>query len=225
MSRIEASRYNSERRDPDFVRYFHTADPVALSRECEALLERVVGEWGNVPVAPPWAAPKVKEMNAGRTLGKIAGDKPEALRSVGVGMVAPEIEGSDVDGTPLRLSEYRGKVVVLVFWGTWCGPCMRFLPTERALAERLKDRPFAIVGVNSDKDREALKVASSEKGITWRSWFDGGRVSGPIATRWGVNAWPTIVVIDKAGVIRFKNLPHYTPEPLNEAVDALLAEK
>lgn len=219
------SLYIVEHLDPDYVRYFRTADPAALSRDRAALLERVVREYGDIPLAPPWAKPEVQARAAGLTLGKVAEEKLNALRTVGVGMVAPEIEGTDVDGAPLRLSDYRGKVVVLVFWGTWCGPCMALLPTEKSLAERLKDRPFVLLGVNSDKDRAALKSVSTEKGITWRSWFDGGSTNGPIASRWNVHGWPTIVVIDKAGVIRFKDLPHYTPKPLNDAVDSLLAEK
>ncbi len=120
---------------------------------------------------------------------------------------------------------HRGKVVVLVFWGTWCGPCMALLPTEKSLAERLKDRPFVLLGVNSDKDRAALKSVSTEKGITWRSWVDGGSTNGPIASRWNVHGWPTIVVIDKAGVIRFKDLPPLFPQTVERRGGLLLAEK
>ena len=71
------------------------------------------------------------------------------------GKPAPEIDGVGFDGKPLKLSDYRGKVVVLVFWGTWCGPCMREVPHERELAERLKDKPFAVLGVNCDDDEQA----------------------------------------------------------------------
>ncbi|WP_406694252.1 TlpA disulfide reductase family protein [Singulisphaera sp. Ch08] len=220
-----STRYLTERLDPDYIRYFRSADPVALSREREALLERVARDYGDIPQVPSWSTPELQKRGEGRTLGKLAGDKLNALRTISVGMLAPEIEGTDVDGGPLRLSDYRGKVVVLVFWGTWCGPCMGFLPTEKALAERLKDRPFVLLGVNSDKEREALKATSIAKGITWRSWFDGGSPYGPIASRWNVYGWPTIVVIDKAGVIRFKDLSHHTPQPLNDAVDTLLEEK
>ena len=223
---LKTTLYLDDRLDPAYVRYFRTTDPAALSREREALLERVAREFGDVPQVPAWAEPEVraKAKAEGMTLGKLAGDKLHALRTVGVGMVAPEIEGTDVDGAPLRLSDYRGKVVMIVFWGTWCGPCMGFLPTEKALAERLKDRPFVLLGVNSDRDRAAVKAASAEKGITWRSWFDGGSPRGPIASRWNVYGWPTIVVLDKAGVIRFKELPHSAPNALNDAVDSLLGE-
>jgi len=221
------SRYLNDRLLPEYVRYFREADPEVLSREVEVLLERVVREFGDVSRAAPWSTPEVqaKARAEGLTFGKLAAEKLEARRALAVRKVAPEIEGTDVDGAPLRLSDYRGKVVVLVFWGTWCGPCMSFLPTEKALVERLKDRPFVLLGVNSDKDRAALKAESAEKGITWRSWFDGGNTRGPIATRWNVQGWPTIVVIDKAGVIRFKGLPHHAPKLLNDAVDTLLEEK
>ncbi len=124
----------------------------------------------------------------------------------------------------MKLSDYRGKVVVLSFWGTWCGPCMALVPPEKALVERLKGKPFALLGINSDSDRDKLKSVMLEKGITWRSWWDRGRIGGPIATRWDVHAWPTIIVLDGHGVIRFKGLPHHVPKLLDEAVDSLLKE-
>jgi thiol-disulfide isomerase/thioredoxin len=220
---LTATLFLTERLDPDYILYFRTADVLALSAENEALLDRVVNEFGDVPQAPSWAVAEFKARFQGRTLGESAKVTLDALRSLAVGKVAPEIEGEDVDGKPMRLSDYRGKVVVLVFWGTWCGPCMRSLPMEKALAERLKDQPFALVGINSDADREKLKAAIVQNGITWRSWFDGGTATGPIANRWDVRGWPTIIVLDKEGVIRFKNVVHHTPKPLDDAVDSLLA--
>lgn len=94
-------------------------------------------------------------------------------------------------------------------------------PHERALVKRLANKPFALIGVNSDKDREKLKTVLKEKNITWRSFWNGGSRSGPISTAWGVRGWPTIYVIDANGVIRYKN----TRGPaMDKAVDALLAE-
>lgn len=77
-------------------------------------------------------------------------------------------------------------------------------PHERSLVKRLQGRPFAIIGVNSDRDREALKKVIEDENITWRSFWDGGNTSGPIATKWNVFGWPTIYVIDHNGVIRGK---------------------
>ena len=94
-------------------------------------------------------------------------------------------------------------------------------PHERSLVKRLADQPFALLGVNSDQDREKLKETMKEEGITWRSFWNGGSTGGPISTRWNVSGWPTIYVIDAEGVIRFKNV---RGEALDAAVDELLAE-
>ncbi len=210
------------RLDPNFIRSIRETDPWALRDEREALLARVVAEFADLSYRPAWVP--LKPGAKARTLGDVAGPKLDALRSLAVGKVAPEIAGTDVDGQPMKLSDYRGKVVVLVFWGTWCGPCMRQVPREKALVERLKGRPFALLGINSDRDRDALKASQAEHGITWPSWWDGGKPSGPIATRWAVFAWPSIIVLDAKGVIRHRGLPHHVPKLLDEAVDALLAE-
>ena len=76
-------------------------------------------------------------------------------------------------------------------------------PHERSLVERMKDKPFALIGVNSDK-KDRVQEAIERENITWRSFWDGGNTRGPIAKSWGVRGWPTIYVIDDKGVIRYK---------------------
>ena len=75
--------------------------------------------------------------------------------------------------------------------------------------------------INSDKDLDKLHERMVEEQITWRSWWDGGGTSGPIASTYGVRAWPTTYVLDHKGVIRFKDV---RDKDLDEAVDKLLAE-
>ena len=105
----------------------------------------------------------------------------------------------------MKLSDYRGKVVVLVFWGSWCGPCMREVPHERELAEKYKGRPFTLLGVNcSEKVVAAKKTMESEK-MTWPQWHDGEEPGGPIVEKFHVRGYPTIFVIDGKGIIRNKN--------------------
>ena len=96
------------------------------------------------------------------------------------------------------------------------------IPHERSLVADLKKEPFALVGVNSDDTPENLQKQLQEENVTWPSFFDGGSTDGPIATKWGVRGWPTIYVIDKKGVIRFKNV---RGEKMTEAVKKLLAEQ
>ena len=99
---------------------------------------------------------------------------------------------------------------------------MAMYPHERSLVKRLAGEPFALIGVNSDKDLEALQDVLVEENITWRSFWNGPEgTSGPISTRWNVRGWPTIYILDHEGKIRFKG-PR--GEAMDKAVDQLLAE-
>ena len=95
------------------------------------------------------------------------------------------------------------------------------IPHEKALVERLKDAPFAIVGVNTDDDKDVYRKKLAEHGVTWRSAWQGG-TDGPIPTRWGVNSYPTIFVLDEEHVIRALDA---RGEELGRVVDELLAKK
>jgi peroxiredoxin len=94
------------------------------------------------------------------------------------------------------------------------------LPHERELVERLKDQPFALIGINSDGDAETVKTILAENEITWRNAIDGS-TEGQLATEWNVSGWPTIYVIDAQGVIRYRDV---RDKPMEDAVRALLAE-
>ena len=96
------------------------------------------------------------------------------------------------------------------------------IPHERSLVERLKDQPFALIGINSDRDKAEYRQKAEEMGVTWRSFWNGPKgTSGPISSKWGVRGWPTIYVLDHEGVIRYEGV---RGERMDEAVDALLAE-
>ena len=94
-------------------------------------------------------------------------------------------------------------------------------PHERSLVKRLEGKPFALLGINSDVDREKTKQQNKEQQITWRSWWNGGSTSGPIAKAWNVSAWPTIYVLDAQGIIRAKGV---RDKSMDKVVDQLLAE-
>jgi hypothetical protein len=89
--------------------------------------------------------------------------------------------------------------------------------------KRLADEPFALLGVNSDADRDELKTVIKQQEIIWPSWWDGGGVTGPIATKWQIGHWPTIFVLDPDGVIRYVESGG-TPsiEAIEDVVDKLL---
>ena len=92
-------------------------------------------------------------------------------------------------------------------------------PHERSLVKRLDGKPFALVGVNSDKDLKALKPILEKEQITWRSFWNGEKgTRGPISEEWNIRGWPTLYLIDHKGVIRHK----YAGSPGDKALDAAI---
>jgi peroxiredoxin len=139
-----------------------------------------------------------------------------------VGKMAPGINGEDLDGKPLKLKDYRGKVVVLCFWATWCSPCMAMVPRERELVNRMEGKPFALVGVNADETdkREKARKATRDERMNWPSFWDGG-TSGPTHMKYNIDHHPTVYVLDAKGVIRYIDAEG---KDLDRAVDALVRE-
>ncbi len=125
------------------------------------------------------------------------------LNKLQIGMKAPDIVGKDLQGQPIKLSDFTGKVVLLSFWATWCGPCMAMIPHERELVARYAGEPFALVGVNGDEEPAAAHAIAKAKGVTWRSFWNGPKAGlGAISTQWDVRGWPTFIIIDHQGIIR-----------------------
>ncbi|MCH8828155.1 MAG: TlpA family protein disulfide reductase [Planctomycetes bacterium] len=159
------------------------------------------------------------------TLGKMAERSLYVFGNLSVGMTAPDVSGVDADGVKFQISDYHGKVIVLRFWGDWCPFCRSMFPQERELVDRLRNKPFVLIGVNSDS-RARLKKAQREKNLVWRSFWDGGNTDGPIAGKYHVTDWPTIYVIDHRGIIRYKGtgIRGARVKWLDAAVDKLIAE-
>jgi len=174
-----------------------TAAPEDLVREAEARLETLTDSEANALRFGPE-----------RTIGQVAERELRELRELRVGQPAPEIEGVDLEGRPMKLSDYRGRLVVLEFWGNWCSVCQKTFPQKQRQAEQLKNQPAVQLGVNSDVDPARARRLERREQITHRSWYDGGEVrGGAIAQSWNVQALPTTYVIDHEGRIRGKFPP------------------
>lgn len=137
-----------------------------------------------------------------------------------IGKTPPEVEAVDTDGKPLKLADYHGKVVVLDFWGFWCGACVRGLPHLKDLVKLHANDPFAVVGIATDQGLEEFQRRARESGITWRNAWTGG-TQGTWPMSWGVQRYPTVYVLDAKGVIRFVDV---RGEALSRAVQTLLDE-
>jgi S1-C subfamily serine protease/thiol-disulfide isomerase/thioredoxin len=159
-------------------------------------------------------------------LGEFTGNQYGAqlkvqLATLRPGLPADEITGVDAAGKEFKLSEYKGKVVLLDFFADWCPHCKRMYPSEQNMVKELKDRKFALLGVNTENQR-VLSGLVENKTVTWRTWADGE--GGPIAAAWGVNSYPNLYLLDHNGIIR----RHYAGVPaedeLAKAIDTLLKE-
>ena len=95
------------------------------------------------------------------------------------------------------------------------------VPDERALVKRFEGKPFALLGINGDQDRDTATRAKREHQINWRSWWDVSAKNERISRTWNVCTWPTGYVIDHKGIIRHKNLKG---RELEEAVERLVHE-
>jgi thiol-disulfide isomerase/thioredoxin len=178
------------------------------SRDAEALLQAVIAKYADVPSGRPNA-----------TLGQRAAIALAELQRLAIGKVAPDIEGADGDGKHFKLSDYRGKVVVLDFWGHWCPDCRGVYPRQRELVKQFEGKPFVLLGINSDENKDELKKVLAKRGVHWRYWFDGGMRGGPIASAWNIQSWPTIYILDAKGVIR-----HRGHEELADKLDQLVSQ-
>ncbi len=220
-------------------------DPQVIRAEAQRLFEEVISEYGDVPhitqhqreleallkePAPVRNGKALTDQDRRKiesvlarekTLGQVAGARLDEMLNLVVGKPAPEIVGADVDGKPLKLSDYQGKVVVLVFWGSWCGPCMAEVPRERDLVERLKGQPFALLGVDCEADKDNARGVMARERMTWPNWFDGDAGTGPIAKRYHVRSYPSVFVLDARGIIRGLDASN---ERLEQTVDKLLEE-
>lgn len=155
--------------------------------------------------------------------GAIA-DARRMLTGLTVGKQAPDIVGIDVNGEPMRLSDYRGRVVVLKFGGAWCAICRSEYPYERFLVEMYRNWPFALLGVDGSDTQAEARQSRIAHDLTYPAWWDGRNGPddrGPIATEWNVLGWPTSYVLDADGVIRFVDLKG---EDLLKGVRQLLVE-
>lgn len=180
---------------------------------------------------------KAKELYAdvphqGTTVGKIAEGRLAALKVAGnldVGKQVPEMVGEGIDGKVFKLSEAnKGKVVMLSFWATWCPPCMRMVPHEVELVEKMSGRPFELIGVNGDPElNDDVKQIIQEKKITWRSFKNQQKDSPPMSETWEIGGWPTIYVIDHKGIIKHVQLGGGEMEKLDKLLEDLVkaAEK
>jgi thiol-disulfide isomerase/thioredoxin len=119
---------------------------------------------------------------------------------------ATDFTGTDLAGNRISLSDYRGKVVLLDFWATWCRPCLAEIPHLKAIQAKYEDAGFTIIGVNLDMSRQPVEALVNEAGITWPQIYDDTGWKNEIAELYRVTGIPSTFLIDRNGIIRHRNL-------------------
>ena len=123
--------------------------------------------------------------------------EPELARA----RMAPAFAVDTLDGQHVSLDDLTGKVVLIDFWATWCGPCRQAMPHMREIAKKFQGQPFVILSVSLDSDEQKWKEFITKNGMTWLHYRDGG-FTGSIANLFGVKAIPNTFTIDADGVLQ-----------------------
>lgn len=124
-----------------------------------------------------------------------------------VGGKLPDLVGSRLDGVEERFSDYRGRVVLLDFWATWCVPCVAALPKKRQLVADLPADRFALLSISVDAELETVTGFMEDEPMPWANWHVG--MTSEITRMLGVGSYPTYILIDEHGEIldRTNHLP------------------
>ena len=154
---------------------------------------------------------EVEAIAAYEKLAKNYEDHPYALRAAGIlrfkklkGSVM-DLEFISSDDKAVKLADYRGKVVIVDFWGSWHEPCRTSMPVLVKIEKTLHDRGLRVIGISLDRKKDAMEAFVKETGMTWPQYFDGKKWENKIARHYGIRSIPARLVIDKTGKVREVN--------------------
>ena len=189
--------------DPDYDRdYFALADMLEMMDRNEELLQMFMELEKKHP----------KDRSVHRNLAeiyqklgntKLAKEyqlKAEPMLAM-IGQPVPDFTATDLDGNPISLEQYRGKVVLLDFWAVWCGPCIAEMPNVKRVYNNYKDEGFDIIGISLDIDEARLRNYLKENDISWQQVFSGEGWQSPVSRQYGIRAIPAQWLIDRDGTL------------------------
>jgi thiol-disulfide isomerase/thioredoxin len=143
------------------------------------------------------APPSVTQGDLQYKRARLFAAQPELARK----RVAPDFHVVALDGKTISMQSLTGKVVLIDFWATWCGPCKQALPHLKEIAQTFEGQPLVVISISLDADEPSWKNFVAHNGMTWAQYRDGG-FDGPIATSFAVKAIPTTFTIDADGFLQ-----------------------
>jgi thiol-disulfide isomerase/thioredoxin len=170
----------------------------ALSEEDHVALLGAVAKTSAPEKARPWLQAAVR--NAPSPKVKAAAEE-QLKRFDGLGKPV-ELQFTAVDGRAVDLARFKGKVVLIDFWATWCPPCVAAIPEVKKIYDEFHPKGFEIVGINLDKDKSKLTQFVADNKMEWPQFFDGLFWQNKYARQFGIESIPTLWLIDKRGALR-----------------------
>jgi cytochrome c biogenesis protein CcmG, thiol:disulfide interchange protein DsbE len=143
-----------------------------------------------------------------------------ATSPTAIGRLAPDFTVTDLEGTPIRLADLRGRPVVVNFWASWCGPCVEEFPLLRDAAERHADHGLVVVGIVYRDRSEAARTFMERNGASWAAAMDPDET---VAQAYGVLGPPETFFIGRDGTIMARHFGQFTESSLESKVAAIVA--
>ena len=224
ISSLKRSLYNEGREEEWIPLLEQLVEQVVPLESRSALLDALADAWmdkGETEKARR-AFTQVVEWNAHEELAGRARGYLYELDSLNIGQPAPDFALQDVDGNPVALNSYHGRVLVLHFWSTDCGACHMIYPHLRDIAQGQSEDAVCLVGISWDRDFDALRARVAAERFTWPQLCEGIGASDTMSRLYNVNAIPTAYVIAGTGDIAFKLVGGDRGEELKAAVRSLL---
>lgn len=153
-------------------------------------------------------------------LATIADNAIFSLTAMSIGNKMPEIISKDLMGNEVKLSDYSGNVIVLDVWATWCGPCIKMIPHQLKMVERLKNKPFQLISISLDEKVATINKFQQKTKMPWVNWHNGK--TGGVIDDWSITQYPTIFILDNKGIIRHRSNGPMSDLELDTFVDKLL---
>ncbi|TWF39885.1 peroxiredoxin [Chitinophaga polysaccharea] len=177
----------------------HPGSPVSVSMIADMA---VIGEYAPLDSLYRKLTPEAQQTAAGKRLAS----RLAVLKRSAIGQPLIDFTQADVNGKPVRLSDYKGKYVLLDFWASWCGPCRAENPNVLKAYNQFKDKNFTVVGVSLDDKADKWKEAIEKDGMPWMQVSDLKGFRNEVAQQYGIQAIPFSFLIDPQGIIIAKEL-------------------
>ena len=177
------------------------ADGLTNTAKARAIWTKVARDFSGT-VAAQGASLSILKLNASET----SEPDPKIPEGLEIGQKFPGFNETDVAGNPLSIQAYRGKVTMIDFWATWCGPCKAEMPNVIATYQKYHSQGFDIIGISLDQSQPALLNFTQTQGMPWAQYFDGQGWKNKLATKYGVESIPMDYLLDRHGIIIGKAL-------------------